>query len=107
MCSLRLQPACRDQTNARASVTAALLRASIAVPAGYAVVWLKLDISWNFVAVALGMAAFGQFALLPPIARIGYKEQTWTNNRDVGRRCAQQYSGTFLDARSSEHRLGL
>jgi len=57
----------------RASVIAALLRATIAVLGGYAVVWLKLDVSWNFVAVALGMAAFGLFALPALIARIGYK----------------------------------
>jgi hypothetical protein len=37
------------------------------------VVWLKLDISWNFVAVALGMAAFGLFALPALITRIGYQ----------------------------------
>jgi Na+-driven multidrug efflux pump len=57
----------------RASVIAALLRATIAVLGGYAVVWLKLDVSWNFVAVALGMAAFGLFALPALMARIGYE----------------------------------
>ena len=37
-----------------ASVLAALLRAAIAVLGGYVVVWLKADVTWNFVAIALG-----------------------------------------------------
>jgi hypothetical protein len=40
---------------------------------GYVVVWLKADITWSFVAVALGMVAFGLFALPPLIKRSGYK----------------------------------
>ena len=56
-----------------ASVLAALLRAAIAVLGGYVVVWLKADVIWNFVAVALGMVAFGLFALPPLINRSGYE----------------------------------
>jgi ABC-type Fe3+ transport system permease subunit len=55
------------------SVFAALLRAAIAVLGGYAVVWLKADVVWNFIAVALGMIAFGVFALPPLINRSGYE----------------------------------
>jgi hypothetical protein len=40
---------------------------------GLLVVWLKADVTWNFVAVALGMVAFGLFALPPLIRRSGYK----------------------------------
>jgi putative MATE family efflux protein len=56
-----------------ASVLAALLRAAVAVLGGYAVIWLKADVTWNFVAVALGMVAFGLFALPPLINRSGYE----------------------------------
>jgi Na+-driven multidrug efflux pump len=56
-----------------ASVFAALLRAAIAVLGGLVVVWLKADVTWNFVAVALGMVAFGLFALPPLIRRSGYE----------------------------------
>jgi Na+-driven multidrug efflux pump len=56
-----------------ASVLAALLRAAIAVLGGLAVVWLKADVTWNFIAVALGMVAFGLFALPPLINRTGYE----------------------------------
>lgn len=56
-----------------ASVLAALLRAAVAVLGGYVVVWLKADVTWNFVAVALGMVAFGLFALPPLISRSSYK----------------------------------
>ena len=56
-----------------ASVLAALLRAVIAVLGGYAVVWLKADVTWNFVAVALGMVVFGLFALPSLINRSGYE----------------------------------
>ena len=56
-----------------ASVCAALLRAAIAVLGGYVVVWLKADIAWNFVAVALGMAAFGLFALPRLMSRAGFE----------------------------------
>jgi Na+-driven multidrug efflux pump len=56
-----------------ASVLAALLRAAIAVLGGLAVVWLKADVTWNFIAVALGMLAFGLFALPPLINRSGYE----------------------------------
>ena len=56
-----------------ASVLAALLRAAIAVLGGLAVVWLKADVTWNFIAVALGMVAFGLFALPPMINRSGYE----------------------------------
>jgi Na+-driven multidrug efflux pump len=56
-----------------ASVLAALLRAAIAVLGGLAVVWLKADVTWNFVAVALGMVAFGVFALPPLVTRAGYE----------------------------------
>jgi Na+-driven multidrug efflux pump len=56
-----------------ASVLAALLRAAIAVLGGLIVVWLKADVTWNFIAVALGMVAFGLFALPPLIRRSGYE----------------------------------
>ena len=56
-----------------ASVLAALLRAAIAVLGGLVVVWLKADVTWNFIAVALGMVAFGLFALPPLINRTGYE----------------------------------
>ena len=66
---------CAGQATRRmeASVLAALLRAAIAVLGGFVVVWLKVDVTWNFVAVALGMVAFGLFALPPLINRAGYK----------------------------------
>jgi Na+-driven multidrug efflux pump len=57
----------------QASVLAALLRAAIAVLGGFAVVWLRADVTWNFVAVALGMVAFGLFALPALINRAGYE----------------------------------
>jgi Na+-driven multidrug efflux pump len=65
---------CAGQATRRmeASVLAALLRAAIAVLGGYLVVWLKADVTWNFVAVALGMVAFGLFALPPLMSRSGY-----------------------------------
>jgi Na+-driven multidrug efflux pump len=56
-----------------ASVLAALLRAAIAVLGGFGVVWLKADVTWNFVAVASGMVAFGLFALPALINRAGYE----------------------------------
>jgi Na+-driven multidrug efflux pump len=56
-----------------ASVLAALLRAAIAVLGGLVVVWLKADVTWNFIAVALGMVAFGLFALPPLINRSGFE----------------------------------
>jgi Na+-driven multidrug efflux pump len=56
-----------------ASVLAALLRAAIAVIGGLVVVWLKADVTWNFVAVASGMVAFGLFALPPLINRSGFE----------------------------------
>jgi Na+-driven multidrug efflux pump len=56
-----------------ASVLAALLRSAVAVLGSYVVVWLKADITWNFVAVALGMVALGLFALPPLINRSGYE----------------------------------
>ena len=56
-----------------ASVFAGLVRAAIAVLGGLLVVWLKADVTWNFVAVALGMVAFGLFALPPLISRSGYE----------------------------------
>jgi len=56
-----------------ASVLAALLRAAIAVLGGLVVVWLKVDVTWNFIAVALGMVAFGLFLLPPLINRSGYE----------------------------------
>jgi Na+-driven multidrug efflux pump len=56
-----------------ASVLGALLRAAIAVLGGYLVIWLKADVTWNFVAVAFGMVAFGLFALPPLIGRAGFK----------------------------------
>jgi len=66
---------CAGQATRRmeASVFAALLRAAIAVLGGLAVVWLKADITWNFIAVALGMIAFGLFALTPLVTRSAYK----------------------------------
>jgi putative MATE family efflux protein len=56
-----------------ASVLAALLRAAIALLGGLVVVWLKADVTWNFIAVALGMVAFGLFALPPLVSRSGYE----------------------------------
>src|SRR5258705_5604486 len=56
-----------------ASVLAGLVRAAIAVLGGLLVVWLKADVTWNFVAVALGMVAFGLLALPPLISRAGYE----------------------------------
>ena len=56
-----------------ASVLAGLLRAAIAVLGGFVLVWLKADVTWNFVAVALGMVAFGLFALPPLVSRSGYE----------------------------------
>ena len=66
---------CAGQATRRmeASVLAALLRAAIAVLGGFVVVWLKADVTWNFVAVALGMVTFGLFALPPLINRSGYE----------------------------------
>jgi Na+-driven multidrug efflux pump len=66
---------CVGQATGRmqASVLAALVRAAIAVLGGYVVVWLKADATWNFVAVALGMVAFGLFALPPLINRSGFE----------------------------------
>ena len=57
----------------QASVLAALLRAAIAVLGGLAVIWLKADVTWNFIAVAFGMVAFGLFALPPLIRRSGFE----------------------------------
>jgi Na+-driven multidrug efflux pump len=56
-----------------ASVLAALLRAAVAVLGGYVVIWLKADVTWNFVAVSLGMVAFGLFALPPLVSRSGFE----------------------------------
>jgi Na+-driven multidrug efflux pump len=56
-----------------ASVLAALLRAAIAVLGGLVVVWLKADVTWNFIAVALGMVSFGLFALPPLVNRSGFE----------------------------------
>jgi len=56
-----------------ASVLAALVRAAVAVLGGYVVIWLKADVTWNFVAVALGMVVFGLFALPPLINRSGFE----------------------------------
>jgi len=66
---------CAGQATRRmgASVFAALLRAAIAVLGGFAVIWLKADVTWNFVAVAVGMVAFGLFALPSLIRRSGYE----------------------------------
>jgi MATE family, multidrug efflux pump len=66
---------CAGQATRRmeASVLAALLRAAIAVLGGYVVVRLEADVTWNFVAVALGMVAFGLFALPALINRAGYE----------------------------------
>jgi Na+-driven multidrug efflux pump len=66
---------CAGQATRRmkASVVAALLRAAIAVFGGYMVVLVHADFRWNFVAVALGMTAFGLFALPALISRAGYE----------------------------------
>jgi hypothetical protein len=56
-----------------ASVLAALLRAAVAVLGGYVVIWLKADVTWNFVAVSFGMVAFGMVALPPLISRSGFE----------------------------------
>jgi len=37
------------------------------------VIRLKADVTWIFIAVALGMVAFGLFALPPLISRSGYE----------------------------------
>jgi len=50
-----------------------LLRATIAVIGGFVVIRLKADVTWIFIAVALGMVAFGLFALPPLISRSGYE----------------------------------
>ena len=66
---------CAGQATKRmgASVFAALLRAAIAVLGGLAAVWFNADVTWNFIAVALGMIAFGLFALPPLVTRSAYK----------------------------------
>jgi Na+-driven multidrug efflux pump len=66
---------CAGQATRRmaASVLAALLRAAIAVLGGYVVVRLEADVTWNFIAVGLGMVAFGLFAPPPLIRRSGYE----------------------------------
>jgi Na+-driven multidrug efflux pump len=66
---------CVGQATGRmeASVFAALLRAAIAVLGGLVVVWSKADVTWNFVAVASGMVAFGLFALPPLMRRSGFE----------------------------------
>ena len=55
-------------------LSAPLLRAIIAVFGGLLVIRLKADVTWNFVAVALGMVAFGVFALPPLVERAGMNE---------------------------------
>jgi hypothetical protein len=40
---------------------------------GLAAVWFNADVTWNFIAVALGMIAFGLFALPPLVTRSAYK----------------------------------
>ena len=47
--------------------------AAIAVLGGWLVVSLKADVTWNFVAVALGMAAFGLFALPSLLSHSSYE----------------------------------
>jgi hypothetical protein len=37
------------------------------------VVWLKGDVTWSFIAVAMGMIAFGLLALPPLVTRSAYK----------------------------------
>jgi hypothetical protein len=37
------------------------------------VIWFKADVTWNFVAVAFGMVAFGLFALPALIRRSGFE----------------------------------
>jgi hypothetical protein len=66
---------CAGQATKRmgASVFAALLRAAIAVLGGLAAVWFNADVTWSFIAVALGMIAFGLFALPPLVTRSAYK----------------------------------
>jgi len=66
---------CSGQATRRmeTSVLAALLRAAIAVLGGFVMVRLEADVTWNFVAVGLGMVAFGLFALPPLIRRSGYE----------------------------------
>jgi len=66
---------CAGQATKRmgASVFAALIRAAIAVLGGLAAVWFNADVTWNFIAVALGMIAFGLFALPPLVTRSAYK----------------------------------
>src|SRR5258707_9940925 len=55
-----------------ASVLAERVRAAIAVLGGLLVVWPRADVTWNFVAVALGMVAFGLFAFAASVSRSGY-----------------------------------
>jgi hypothetical protein len=57
----------------KASVLAALLRAATAVLGGLTVVWLQVEVTRNFVAVALGMVAFGLFASPTLINRSSYR----------------------------------
>lgn len=66
---------CAGQATKRmgASVFSALIRAAIAVFGGLVVVWLKADVAWNFIAVTLGMIAFGLCALPPLVTRSAYK----------------------------------
>jgi hypothetical protein len=40
---------------------------------GLVVVWLKADVAWTFIAVTLGMIAFGLCALPPLVTRSTYK----------------------------------
>jgi len=36
-------------------------------------VWLKADVTWNFITVAVGTIAFGLFALPPLVSQSGYR----------------------------------
>jgi len=53
-------------------VLGALVRAAVAIIGGYVLVRTEAPLQSNFVAVAVGMAAFGLIALPALIARIGY-----------------------------------
>jgi MATE family, multidrug efflux pump len=55
-----------------APVVGALARSAIAVLGGYALLRCDADLSWNFIAVGVGMSAFGLISLLGLLRRAGY-----------------------------------
>lgn len=65
---------CTGQATGRMAlpVLGALVRAGVAIVGGYALVIAEAKLQSNFIAVAVGMAAFGLIALPALIGRIGY-----------------------------------